>query len=131
MSDRTIDESVCDFCGLHDTEFFTYVTPTEYATEAEALEKQGFWTEDPEWAACSTCHRLIQDGKRDALYMRAMLHYKDFLFLGANEFGVFDKVDQAAFVRKVHDIFWERRTDEWWPGLGRRHPITDEGTADA
>ena len=62
-----------------------------------------------EWYACSTCHRLIEAGDRDALAIRSadrfMMDHPEFIL----------DMDVLSQIRQVHDQFFSHRFGESKP----------------
>jgi len=59
---------MCDLCSDVVDSCWTYTTKNVATSEQDCLNGGGFWAEDPEWAVCTTCHRIIQEGSGAELF---------------------------------------------------------------
>ncbi len=94
---------VCDFCSQ------TPVT-WQYPSEPAIVQDRNvaFESADDLWAACDTCHDLIEADKRLALFDRAVGSF-------GNRYGSADGVDVNALLASLHSEFWAGRNGR--PGV--------------
>lgn len=59
---------MCDLCSDLVDSCWTYTTKNVASSAEDCVAGGGFWAEDPEWAVCSTCHRILTEGTGEELF---------------------------------------------------------------
>ena len=108
---------VCDFCCSEDDgDEITWDYPAKTFTMAVSIPIPTIYTSNGHWGACVSCHRLIDDDKRDELALRSMAKF--FSNAGFTLVGISGRpadvpdsmVDiMLKQIKELHDEFFKHR----------------------
>lgn len=108
-----MSQPVCDFCG---TPNVRWIYPTrDFSSDIVEDGAALTFNSSGGWAACPTCHGLIERGERDSLARRSADLYQDQTDVPYPAL--------LASLRALHDDFWANR--EGSPVASRPDEVTD------